>query len=236
MHIVYPVRPGETNEELRFSLRSLRNYPAADAVWIVGFCPSWVTGVEVIAGNASASPRTNVYQNLLSAMRHPDVAEDVVVFNDDFFVTAPVTEVQTFHRGTLDSHLSLPSIRASSSWWSETLRLTRTVLLEAGVFEPLSFEVHMPMPFQKSLMVETMERFAGVNPVNPPQWRSLYGNLHVDRVVQVEDCKATRSGPIRTPFHSTSDLSWRMYAKQMRELFPEPCQFEGAPRPARISG
>ena len=50
MDAVYYVRPGDRNDELRYSLRSLANLPH-DRVWIVGHTPPWVTGIESIQGN-----------------------------------------------------------------------------------------------------------------------------------------------------------------------------------------
>lgn len=227
MDVVYPVRPGEANEELRYSLRSLQqNYPSVRTVWLVGFQPSWVTGVEFIGGNYSQSAQTNVYQNVLAAMQHPDVDDDVVVFNDDFFVTAPVTGVETLYRGTLAEHLALPAVRRSNSWWRQSLITTQVCLQAVGIREPLSYELHVPLPCKKGLMRETLERFAEVTPANPPQWRSLYGNLHVTAARQAADVKRFLSGRVPTPYLSTSDASWRQYRKPVTALFPEPSRYE----------
>ncbi len=227
MDIVYPVRPGESNDELRFSLRSLEvNYPAHDKVWLVGFMPSWVSGVGFISGNATDNARTNVYANVLAAMQHPDVADDVVVFNDDFFVTTPVGEVTTMYRGTLDDHLALPGLRNKKSWWTESLAVTKVCLQAVGVEAPLSYELHVPLPCTKQLMRETLEQFVAVTPDNPPQWRSLYGNLHAVNPAQVKDCKAFSPGKVQEPFHSTSDVSWRHYRAALTKRFPAPSRYE----------
>lgn len=227
MDIVYPVRPGETNNELRYSLRSLEaNYPDHGTVWVVGFKPSWLTGVGFIKGNPTGNPQTNVYANVLAAMRHPDVADDVVVFNDDFFVTAPIDSVTTLYRGTLDEHLALPRLRTSTSWWKESLTVTKVCLQSVGVANPLSYELHVPMPCKKQLMRETLEWFAGVTPANPPQWRSLYGNLHVETPTRMKDCKAFSNGRVHEPFHSTTDTSWRHFKAALSARFPDPSRYE----------
>lgn len=230
--IVYPVRPGDLNEELRFSLRSLEaHFPEHGTVWIVGYKPAWLTGVEYIPGNRSPSPRANVYQNVLAAVRHPDVAEDVVVFNDDFFVTSPVAEVPLAYRSTLAEHLNLPRLRATAgkSWWRESLLTTQVCLQALGYAEPLSYELHVPFPISKSQMRYTLERFEAVTPTNPPQWRTLYGNLHGSpEDVQLPDGKAFRPGQIRKPYLSTTDLSWRHFRAGMVALFPEPSRYEDA--------
>lgn len=233
--IVYPVRPGDINEELRYSLRSLEaHYPEHGRVWIVGHCPDWLTGVEVIpGGNASTNPRSNVYQNILTACSHPDVAEDVLIFNDDFFLTAPVEEWVVGYRSTLAEHLRLPRLRMNpQSWWRDSLITTQVCLQALGYADPLSYELHIPLPVHKTLMRETLEHFASITPHNPPQWRSLYGNANVVDPVKMTDSKVFRNAPLRTPFHSTTDLSWRHFKAVFASRFPEPSPYERAPVPA----
>ena len=227
MDIVYPVRPGELNEELRYSLRSLEaHYPAARTVWIVGYKPSWVTDVQFIDGNAGPTSHANVYRNVLAAVSHPEVDDDVVVFNDDFFVMEPVTEIDTRYRSTLDEHLALPRLKNTNSWWKQSLTTTKICMQAVGVANPLSYELHVPMPCKKGLMRETLERFIEVTPNNPPQWRTLYGNLHVSAATKTPDAKVFRPGRLPKPFLSTSDASWRQFRKPVTDLFPKPCRYE----------
>lgn len=234
MDVVYPVRPGDANEELRYSLRSLQqNYPKVDRIWLVGYQPRWVQGVEFIDGNKGGNSHANVYLNVLAAMRHPDVSDDVVVFNDDFFITEPITEIQTMYRCTLQEHMDLPKLRnAPRSWWKESLNITKVCLQAVGIPEPLSYELHVPMPCKKGLMRETLERFEQVTPMNPPQWRSLYGNLHVSGAEQAPDSKLFRPGKLPAPFLSTSDASWPSFRQRVSALFPEPSRYE-VPVPPR---
>lgn len=235
MDVVYPVRPGESNDELRYSLRSLEvNFPKADKVWVVGFKPSWLRGVEFIDGNDGPNGHANVYRNVLKAMRHPGVSDDVVVFNDDFFVLDPIAEVQTLYRGTMDEHLSLPRLRVKgNNWWKDSLTITKVCLQAVGVSKPLSYELHVPMPCKKGLMRETLERFADVTPDNPPQWRTLYGNLHVTGAVQSQDSKVFRTGRFPRPYLSTSDAVWRQFSRRIMAMFPDPSRFEGKPAAVR---
>ena len=232
LDIIYPVRPGETNEELRYSLRSLEaSYPNHGTIWVVGHLPGWLTGVEFIEGNLSKSPRTNVYQNIQAACSHSGVSDEVIVMNDDFFITQPVEKIQLCYRGTLAAHLALPRLRVSTngaSWWKDSLLTTQVCLQALGYDAPLSYELHVPMPINRHRMRETLERFAAVTPANPPQWRSLYGNLHgePDEIVQSEDSKVFRNAPLRRPYHSTTDLSWRHFRAPLAAMFPEPSRYE----------
>ena len=234
MDVVYPVRPGDSNEELRFSLRSLSNLIHGD-VWIVGYKPSWVTNVEFIEGNLGPTGHANVYQNILLACRHPDVSENLIVMNDDFFITEPISEIPDSYRSTLQQHLDLPKVRsARQSWWHKSLVTTQVCLSAVGYDDPLSYELHVPMPVNKTLMRETLERFDQVAPANPPQWRTLYGALHITDPVRLPDSKAFRAGAVGKPYHSTTDLSWPRYRTQFAALFPEPSAYEDARSLAKV--
>ena len=58
--LVYIVCPGDQNEELRYSLRSVaRNLPGR-RVWIFGHTPPWVTGVHSV----ELDPLDDKYENL----------------------------------------------------------------------------------------------------------------------------------------------------------------------------
>lgn len=235
--IIYPVRPGDVNEELRYSLRSLHaNVANVGTVWVIGYQPSWLTGVEYIdGGNATSNGHANVYQNILTAARHKAVSEDVLIFNDDFFVTEPLEEMVTGYRGTLVEHLSLPRLRTSTkSWWRDSLTTTQVCLQALGFKDPLSYELHVPFPAKRSLMAETLERFAEVTPSNPPQWRTLYGNLHPDpQARRMPDSKVFTGGAVRRPFHSTTDLSWKHFKVKLTAMFPTASPYELPPSVAR---
>lgn len=220
LDIVYPVRAGDNNPELKYSLRSLEaNYPHA-TVWIVGYKPPWVTNVEFIPGNQRAL-RANIYFNLLAACEHPGVGDDIVVFNDDFYITQPVGEIPTYYRGTLQAHID--KVRRPGHWWTESLITTQ----QCFTGTPLSYELHTPFVASKQLMRETLEQFADVQPINPPQWRTLYGNLHAIGGTPHPDPKALQRGPLNTPFHSTDDGSFlRHYRRPLHDLFPEPSRYE----------
>ena len=225
LDVVYPVRPGDTNEELRFSLRALEAHLPHATVWMVGYKPSWVTGVEYLPGN-TASKRANLWHNLLAACRHPDISDECVIMNDDFMVTTPIEEVPVLYRGTLRDHLNLPRVVRGESWWRESLRTTLVMLQTLGFEDPVSYELHTPFRCNKTLMLETLERFKHITPDNPPQWRSLYGNLHKVGGKQSADGKAYNRGPIHTPFHSTDDRTFRYFTAQLNEMFPEPSRYE----------
>jgi hypothetical protein len=227
LDILYPVRPGDDNEELRFSLRSLEaNYPHGK-VWMVGHRPSWVRNVNHIPGNGAHYRQANLYNNIITACAHTDIPDRFVIFNDDFFLTAPITDIPPLHRGPLIEHMRNPRVVGNPNFWSRSLQATLTALEATGLPDPLSYELHLPMVVNKPAMAYVLKRFKHVQPDNPPQWRTLYGNMCGIGGSLYEDCKRVRSSVVCTPFHSTDDGSWRRYySKRFAELFPNPSSYE----------
>lgn len=226
--VIYPVRPGDKNDELKFSLRCLEaNYPDHGQVWIVGHKPSWLINVQHIKGNDRKTPEANVYTNVMYATVCDDVAPQALIMNDDFFITKPVSEIPPLYRGTLKSHLRLNSVaRAQNSKWAKSLATTRIVLQALGFIEPISYELHVPMMVDRQKMGETLERFKHITPDVPPQWRSLYGNVNEIGGEEFPDCKAYGLRDISKPFHSVSPTSWRHYLKKFSSLYPKPSRYE----------
>ena len=225
--IIYPVRPGDRNDELRYSLRALEaNYPNHGDVWIVGHKPEWVTSVNYIPGNTADHPQANLWANLQAACQHPDISDNIVIFNDDFYITEPVAKIPTLYRSTLTEHLNLPRVKRGEQWWRDSLRATLAVLQTLGHNDPISYELHTPFPCSKRRMADTLNRFQNVTPDSPPQWRSLYGNTHNIAGAQHKDGKAYRPGPLKPPFHSTDDRSFRHYRSQLQDMFPQPSRYE----------
>lgn len=240
MDVLYPVRDGESNDELRFSLRSLAmNFPQHGRVWFVGYKPRWVTGVEYIPGGNSAPwPRANLWHNLALACDHPGIPEELIVMNDDvYFLSAHPQPVPIMYRGPLSKQVSSVHRKAGArGWWQESLRATMTALQACGIADPVSYELHVPLPIRTADMAATLRRFADVTPANPPQWRSLYGNMHRIGGISHPDGKMLRPGPLQRPYMSTEDLTFRHFRTRFAQLFPEPSPYEvpGSDRDTRV--
>lgn len=224
--ILIPVRPGDDNPELKYALRSIAANLPHDTVWIVGYQPNWLTNVEFIPGNTRPHPKANIYYNLLAACEHPDVPDDMIVFNDDFFVTEPIETVAVHYRCTLQEHIDLPRLQRSRGWWWRSLTTTLECLQALGFADPLSYELHVPLLIRKREMADTLRRFEDVQPHNPPQWRTLYATLHQIGGTQLQDPKAYRAGPVHTPYHSTTDGSFPHFAQHFAQQFPTPSRYE----------
>ena len=212
LDVVYYVRPGERNEELRYSLRSLANLPH-ERVWVIGHKPSWVAGVEYVRGNGGHSPQHNAVHNLLLAC---DAVEDerFLVFNDDFYLMEPVTEVPLWHAGPL-----------SQAARSGSLRLALARLLALGFTDPIAWSLHIPLPVQRAKLAAILATLTGRS---VPEWRSMYGNISGDRGERAADVKVRRrSDPVPSgPFLSSSDATFPVLARLLAARFPHPSPYE----------
>lgn len=239
MDVVYLVRMGDRNEELRHSLRSLRHL-THDRVWIAGYCPTWVSDL-VGRIPVEQNPRTkyrNGERNLRAALAHPDVSDPFVLMNDDFFILGELEEVPVLHRGPMrplvDRHRRPrrrrrgPTPRASG--YRRAQLATFELLLELGIEEPIAYEpIHVPMPVRKGPMLEALDAGAGINGV---QYRTLYGNLaaiggQLGPNVKISSSAGTvpKRGEL---FTSTNDRSWERgrIGEHLRELFSTPGPYE----------
>lgn len=225
--IVYVVAPGDDNEELRYSLRSLAAHLPHERVWIAGHRPAWVSAaVGHIDATQTGSRFQNSTGNLRAACEHPDVADEFVYFNDDFFVMQDVDQVPVLHRGPLDDVIAATgsSLYRRGAVGTQ-LHMQRLGLAEEG---PLySYEIHAPLPVVKAGMLEALDAGRGLPVLHK---RTLYGNLCRIGGEQADDVKVKAyddAGPAG-PFLSTSDAAFAAgtVGKRIREAFADPCRYE----------
>ena len=216
MDLCYVVRPGDRNEELRYSLRSLVNLPH-ERVWVVGHRPSWVRGVEHIRGNGMHSPQLNAIHNLRLACEQ--LRERFVVMNDDFYIMEPIAEVPSWHDGPLAERL-----KTAQGAYRDHLRAAQQRLPA----DALAWTLHIPLVVERDPLAAVLATLAGRV---PPEWRTMYGNLTGATGIQAQDVKVRRRcDPTPAgPFLSTSDATIAHVLPLLRERFPHPSPYEVAP-------
>lgn len=233
--LICPVRPGETNEELRHALRSWEtNMILPDLeLWTVGFKPSWLDPDRHISGNFYKSPHLAVFDNVrLGAEEAVNAHEENIIYmNDDFFCLDPIGAVLPVRRNiTLEQHIAqFPG--NPSLWWPRSLRLTASWLAGEGFPHPDSYEVHRPLLCDALGMMEALHRWhdqqGGLLGDMVPQWRTIYGVLNKVDAHPVGDAKlGRRQTGVGTPWVSTSDESWRLYARSIKPRFQKPSRWE----------
>jgi hypothetical protein len=155
MLLICPVRPGDTNEELRYALRSWETNLHLLAPWswelgggqsltlmTVGDCPSWLSPDHHVPGNLHSSLAFNVFDNVLLGAQEAVTwdEEECLYMNDDFFCLDPVGAVLPVKRNiSLADHIARVGA-GSSTWWGQSLRLTASWLAEVGFPHPDSYD------------------------------------------------------------------------------------------------
>ena len=221
MTIVYVV--GEESEELRYSLRSLINYPH-DNVVLVGDLPRFINTqhVHFIKGNRYPNKHRNTTDNIRLACLSDKVSDDFVLFNDDFFITAPVTP-QNYHRGSVDDNYNkMPN----DTYWQDA-RLTQAL---TGLQGMLSYDLHVPMIMNKQNYLDMLVLFKDeMKQQKRFHKRSVYGNLFIKDAEYMEDVKIKEAlEHIKTPYVSSNHYSFNSgyLGQEIRYMFQEPSKYE----------
>lgn len=223
--LVYVVRPGEDNEELRYSLRSIRNLPH-HTVWIFGSAPSWVSSrVGLVQLRPLADKFANQRQSLTAAVNHPGVSRTFVLMNDDMFVTEKTEdELPVWHLGPTSAYIDhLFACGKRKNDWIEAVSATARWV--GG--DPLCYEAHIPLLFDKQRLRGVLDAY----PVNVPfAAGEVYDFAKAGPRGHLGACVKATDKPFRTdvPFLSTEDWSFREQpvGAHVRRLFPEKSEYE----------
>jgi hypothetical protein len=168
------------DNEIRFSLRSVtKNLTGVGNVWIIGELPCFIDETKVkhlyypdrhSKDNADA----NMIDKLLHACQQPELSDDFIFMNDDFFILKPmhVDEIPLLHKGDMKD--KAPDYWAKTDIWTKRILNTFNTLKAADMTTML-YDLHCPMPMNKTLFPAVMEQFdyATIPGLN---FRSLYGN------------------------------------------------------------
>lgn len=206
MDIVYTIKhdPENNSEELRYSLRSLKNIPH-DKVIIVGEKPDWVTNVTYIPVPQNLTKHQNVRNNFIAAVTSDEVSEDFILMNDDFFFMKPVPEMPNLHFGPMDEVIRQYEARyPEGTQYIDTMKALYRVLREKGIEHPISYELHVPMVISKQkarhLYLEVKERLY--------QFRTYYGNYFNIGGTQTPDVKVFVDPAHNAPEYNENPLAY----------------------------
>ena len=228
MDFVYICRDGE-NEELRYSIRSVLNSFPEAKVWLVGGKPEWYSG-HCVSVEQNSNKYANALKNLKSLCEHPEISDNFVLMNDDFFIIKKINSVDQFYNGLLSDKINRFTQITGSSMYIKKLITTNKKLIDLGIKNPIDYELHTPMPMNKTGLLDVIEKY--------PEclWRSMFGNLYNVGGTQMDDVKIyvnkrhlARSNEItdNSIYMSTEDTSLNvMLDKMLRQMLPDPSIYE----------
>lgn len=223
--VVYILKKEVDSEELRYSLRSLKNLPHGK-VWFVGGQPRGFRPDIALKHQQSGETKWDLIRSsMLKVVTDPELSETFYLFNDDFFVMKPVRgEYINFSDKTLTWRIE--DLRREYPWlnhYGRSLVKAREELKTLGCPE-INFETHTPMLMQKDIVTESILKCSS------PQMRSVYGNVNRipfrDRKdVKIYDLDTIPEG---ADFISTNDETFKngKVGEYIRQRFPKPCRYE----------
>ncbi|MCR5813050.1 MAG: hypothetical protein K6G15_00965 [Desulfovibrio sp.] len=186
MDIVYVLKEQSRNVDLVYSLRSVQKYVTGyDRIWMAGYRPLWVSNeIPVIRTKQHGIKWQNGRNNLIAACEHPDVSEDFVLFNDDFFALRPV-DLRT------DLNLCLGSLECAIvkyakeegrlTSWKRAFAQAHSLLERLGSEHFENFEIHAPVIFNKTRYLGLIRHPMVADHIKEHKCvlaRTLYGNLN----------------------------------------------------------
>lgn len=223
MDVVYVVRAEESNDDLRYSLRSLANLPHRK-VFIAGYVPAWLRlVVPVYRDQEKQSNQENSNLNLLEACKREDLSDNFIFMNDDFFIVEKLKRMHMLNQGPLDDIIARykSGNRMGQAW---SLIATRDYLQKAFPGkELLSYELHTPMVMNKRAVLHMFEHWP--RPVMALRPRTFYGNVYSEEGVETTDVKTTswKEGPyVSTVYGETDDPAHN----RIRATFSTPSKYE----------
>lgn len=224
MDIVYILGTGSrfNDEEIRYSLRSLKNLPH-DKVFVIGEKPDFFSDEirHIPAQDPFDVKQQNAFHKLSIACDTEEISDDFVLMNDDFFILNPIDEVKHYYRDTLDN--SIANHPSHSGDFYEAMVFTRD-LLGGGK----DFAHHSPFVYNKKRLSKLLKKKYD-STVN---LRTLYANTEQIEGLQRKDVKCTDKKSFYEMLYgdiiSTDDLVFgsNRFQRMIKTYFPEKCKYE----------
>lgn len=226
LDIIYFVKDGVSNAELRVSLRSVCQNMPYKRIWIFGGCPlNIIPDVRVRVNQVGHTKWDKVRNMYRMVCENKEITDNFIMFHDDFFIMQPTDHLTPLYRCSLDEHIKKLEPRKPNEY-SKLLRKCRDVINDENA---KSYEVHTPFIFNKKKLLHVMNTCPNVHAL-----RTIYGNLYYNKESQKSpDFKIFTVKPTfdykNTQFLSTDDPIvnpnndvWRWIKKQ----FPKRCKYE----------
>lgn len=231
--IVYFVKDCTTNEELRYSLRSVeKNFKYHD-VWFYGGCPvNLKPDHHVAVVQSEPSKWERVRAMMMKACENDSITEDFWLFNDDFFILRPVPEdIPPYYNGSIYKQIVKVENRHGMVSNDYTRRLRHLIeTLDRAHKGHNNYGVHKPMLINRKKMLEVLRLFP-----DEPMSRALYGNYweiggvrRKDMKIRVNSYEFMDEVKTQWDFLSTSDESFNggNVGAFIREKFTNKTRFE----------
>ena len=169
------------NDELRYSVRSLeKNMRDLRNVWVVGEKPNSIPRANHIPyADNFVEKWKNAYTKICEACKHPDISDEFLLMNDDFFMLEPF-DGESFPFYTLKN-------------------------VDGGTSGKKYFGIHCPMRIQKEWYLKMPNLLELKGQLSP---RSFYGNFYNAPAKDTDDHILRYGENMPTPEEQTKKWAW----------------------------
>lgn len=233
--LVYTVKDGNNNEQLKWSLRSVNKFaPEYGNVWVVGGRPDFLSNeIKSIRTTQTKTSIENVGKNIIAVCKNEGVAENFILMNDDFVLTRKIDEwdLRSLSKGRLqdqyDMYYKTQPMYANAI--NNTIELLGMIFPGMRTFE--NYGLHLPFVINKKRYMEIIESPFIDNYIHDKKqimWRSLYGNMNCIDAEHVNDVKLYEDGIPNTEWISLPhDYSgFKTLNEWLKNNMPEKCKYE----------
>ena len=244
MDLVYIVKVGDKNEDLRYSLRSVAKFVPHDKIWIVGYKPKWVTNVNYLPVSQSGNKWQNSVNNILAACNCKDISDDFVLMNDDFFAIKPIDDLKESINvclGLLDTTIASYNGKKANSPWKKGFFYVDSLLKQLKIEGPYyNYESHTPLLINKTnyltvMKLKLVQDFMKTNKVLHK--RSLYRNIDkINSKTLLTDVKINTDRDVSNKSkicdwlsvfdNQVGNISYSNLNSLLYNLFPDRCEYE----------
>lgn len=227
------------NNELRICLRSIEKFGTGfDRIFVIGEQPGFLSNrvsfhqVPEIRGNKEA----RIAFKIRWAFRKTDIADDAVMFNDDFVLNAPtdLSQLGYYQRGPLGEAI----VKQHNPTYRNSLFATHKALRAAGKPD-LHYDIHVPMIYRR-------EQFLGLEAWWQRSLKDRHGfvvkSTYANNVLPepgpyMEDCKLKKFNAEHVEkkiagrfVYSYGDLALQTGLKAwLQKRFPDKSSYERGP-------
>lgn len=165
---------GAKEDELRWSIRSVRSCCEVSKITVVGDRASWYTGHLIHKPKIPETKDHNsndVISKIETISNHPEIDETFVWMMDDiYFLNKCTTEELAIPRASFE-HVSLANLTRKK--WKSLKKNTNLALSEKG-YSTYDYATHLPHVISKEKLRKVFSEF---NVKFPYLWEVLYGNM-----------------------------------------------------------
>lgn len=220
------VKSVNADEEIKYSLRSLKYVKDKGRVFITGNRPDFVQNIIHTPCDDIGCKMINHWWKVTQTILNTDISDNFVLMYDDIFFIKNVelSNYPFYNMGKLSEHTT------GTPQYRKNLDEARMWLSKNG-YDTIDFELHIPCIYNREKFIKLREIYEKYidKPVAPAP-RSMYGNIFNESTEKRQDLKIrNKSDTIgNVDCFSTSDEMFKHVLPMLKELLPEKCEYENS--------